>query len=116
MMIYKMLVMNIDDTLISTNGRIHKLTREAVEFALNKGVIITLATSRNFPAAKRIAKTLKIDSHIVAHQGGFIAKALKKPIYVNRIPDQITKELVSLLESFSCQIKLVHEKNRWLIK
>ncbi|MBS4210709.1 Cof-type HAD-IIB family hydrolase [Bacillus sp. FJAT-50079] len=109
-MIYKMLVMNIDDTLITTNGRIHKLTREAVEFALRKDVIITLATSRNFPAAKRLAKTLKIDSHIVAHQGGFIANALNKPIYVKRISDQITNELVSLLESFSCQMKLVHEK------
>ncbi|MEK3887539.1 Cof-type HAD-IIB family hydrolase [Bacillus sp. FSL K6-3431] len=109
-MVYKMLVLNIDGTLVQDNGRIHKLTREAIAYAQSKGITVTLATSRNFPAAKRIAKTLKIDSHIIAHQGAYIASEVNKPIYVNRIHEQIAGELVALLESFSCQIKLVHEQ------
>lgn len=109
-MVYKMLVMNIDGTLEQDNGKIHKHTREAVDFALQKGIHITLATSRNFPAAKRVAKMLKLDSYLVTHQGAFIAKDVNKPIYVHRINEQITSELVTLLESFSCQIRLVHEK------
>lgn len=109
-MVYKMLVMNIDGTLEQDNGKIHKHTREAVDFALQKGIHITIATSRNFPAAKRVAKILKLDSYLAAHQGAFIAKELNKPIYVHRINEQITSELVTLLESFSCQIRLVHEK------
>ncbi|MFD1707317.1 Cof-type HAD-IIB family hydrolase [Siminovitchia sediminis] len=109
-MTYKMLVLNIDGTLLQENGRIHKQTREAIEFALRKGIHIILATSRNFPAAKRVAKSLKLKDYLVAHQGSFIAKELNKPIYVKRIHEQITSELTALLESFSCQIKLVHEK------
>src|SRR5690606_17316716 len=43
-------------------------------------------------------------------QGGYIAKELNKPVYVNRIHEKLTKELTTFLESFSCQIKLVHEQ------
>jgi hypothetical protein len=105
-----MLVMNIDGTIEQDNGKIHKQTREALDFALQKGIYITLATSRHFPAAKRAAKMLKLDSYLVTHQGGFIAKHINKPIYVNRNNEQTTGELVTLLESFSCQIRIVHEK------
>ncbi|MBS4193540.1 Cof-type HAD-IIB family hydrolase [Lederbergia citri] len=109
-MVYKMLVLNIDGTLLQDNGRINKMTREAIEFAQSKDIKVILATAKNFPAAKRVAKSLKIDNHIVAHQGGYIAKELNKPVYVNRIHENLTKELTTFLESFSCQIKLVHEK------
>jgi len=109
-MVYKMLVLNIDGTLLQDNGRINKMTREAIEFAQSKDIKVILATSHNFPTAKRVAKSLKIDNHIVAHQGGYIAKELTKPVYVNRINEKLTREIILFLESFSCQIKLVHEQ------
>ncbi|MBS4198513.1 HAD family phosphatase [Bacillus sp. FJAT-49732] len=109
-MVYKMLVLNIDGTLLQDNGRINKMTREAIEFAQSKDIKVVLATSKNFSAAKRVAKSLKVDSHIVSHQGGFIAKELNKPVYVNKIHEKLTSEITTFLESFSCQIKLVHEK------
>lgn len=109
-MTYKMLVMNIDGTLLQDNGRIHKQTHEAIEFALRKGIHIILATTRNFPAAKRTAKSLKLKDYIIAHHGAFIAKDMSKPIYVQRVHEQITSEITALLESFSCQIRLVSEK------
>lgn len=109
-MTYKMLVLNIDGTLLQDNGRIHKQTREALDFALQKGIHIILATSKNFPAARRTAKSLKLKDYIIAHQGAFIAKDLTKPIYVKRVHEQIASEITALLESFPCQIRLVNEK------
>ena len=94
-MIYKMLALNIDGTLTHDNGRINKATREAIDYALEKEIIVTLVTSRNFPAAKRIAKMLKINTHIVSHQGAYIATELNKPIYVNRIHEQIASEVIA---------------------
>ncbi len=109
-LVYKMLVMNIDGTLLQDNGRMNRYTREAIEYALAKGIYVTLATSQNFLAAKRVAKSLKLKSYIVTHQGAFIAKEVNEPLYVNRIQEDVTSEIVTLLESFSCQIRLVHEK------
>ncbi|GIN58692.1 haloacid dehalogenase [Lederbergia ruris] len=109
-MIYKLLALNIDGTLLQDNGRINKVTKDAIDFAKDKDVKIILTTSRNFLAAKRVAKSLKIEEHIIAHQGAFIGKEIDKPVLVRRISENITEEMLGLLEAFSCQIKVIHEK------
>lgn len=109
-MIYRLLALNIDGTVLQSNGRLHKSTKEAVDYVREKGIYVTLVTSRSFPSAKKVAKALKLDSFIVTHRGGYIAKELEKPILEKRIDEDITFEIVRLLEGFSCQIRLVHEK------
>lgn len=109
-MVYKLLVTNIDGTLLQDNGRMNKVTREAIEFAQNKDITVLLTTSKHYSAAKRIAKALNIEGHIIAHQGAFIGKEVNKPVYVRRITPQITKEIVALLETVPCHFKLVHEE------
>lgn len=109
-MIYRLLALNIDGTLLQANGRLHKSTREAVEYVRDKGIYVTLVTSRSFPSAKKVTKALKLDSILITHNGGYIAKELDKPILEKRISEDITFEIVRLLEGFQCQIRLVHEK------
>lgn len=108
--IYRLLAINIDGTLLQSNGKLHKSTKEAVEYVQDKGIYVTLVTSRSFPSAKKVAKALKLDSVLVTHRGGYIAKELEKPILEKRINEDITFEIVRLLEGFQCQIRLVHEK------
>lgn len=109
-MIYRLLAINIDGTLLQSNGRIHKSTKEAIDYVREKGIYVTLVTSRSFPSAKKVAKALKLDSYLVTHRGGYIAAELEEPILEKRIDEDITFEIVRLLEGFSCQIRLVHEK------
>jgi Cof subfamily protein (haloacid dehalogenase superfamily) len=108
-MIYRMLAINIDGTILQSNGRLHKSTRQAIEYVQQKGIYVTLVTSRTFPSAKKVAKALKLDSNLVTHRGAYIAKEMGKPVYQARIDEDITYELVRLLEGFQCQIRLVHE-------
>lgn len=109
-MIYRMLALNIDGTLLQSNGRLHKSTKEAIEYVQQKGIYVTLVTSRSFPSAKKVAKALKINSLLVTHRGAYIAASQEKPIFVKRIQEDETFEIVRLLEGFTCQIRLVHEK------
>ncbi|MFJ5715044.1 Cof-type HAD-IIB family hydrolase [Neobacillus sp. NPDC093127] len=109
-MIYRLLALNIDGTLLQTNGKIHKSAKEAIEYVQQKGIYVTLVTSRSFPSAKKVAKALKIKSPLVTHQGAYIASTAEKPIYVKRINEDITYDTVSFLEAFPCQIRLVHEQ------
>ncbi|MBX9971845.1 Cof-type HAD-IIB family hydrolase [Cytobacillus firmus] len=109
-MIYRMLALNIDGTLLQSNGRLHKSTKEAIEYVQQKGIYVTLVTSRSFPSAKKAAKALKINSLLVTHRGAYIAASQEKPIFVKRIQEDETFEIVRLLEGFTCQIRLVHEK------
>lgn len=110
-MIYRLLALNIDGTLLQSNGRLHKSTREAVDYVRDKGIYVTLVTSRSFQSAKKVAKALKLeDSVLVTHRGGYVAKELEKPVLEKRISEDVTFEIVRLLEGFQCQIRLVHEK------
>lgn len=109
-MIYRLLALNIDGTLLQTNGRLNKSTKEAIEYVQQKGIYVTLVTSRSWPSAKKVAKALKLDTYIVTHQGALIANSLDQTIYVKRIAEELTYEIVRFLEGFVCQIRLVHEK------
>jgi Cof subfamily protein (haloacid dehalogenase superfamily) len=109
-MIYRLLAVNIDGTLLQSNGRLHKSTKEAIEYVQQKGIYVTLVTSRSYPSAKKVAKALKLNTQLVAHSGAYIAGQVEKPIFVKRIPEDITYEIVRLLEGFPSQIRLVHEK------
>ena len=51
-MIYRLLALNVDGTILQSNGRLHKTTRDAIEYVQQKGVYVTLVTSRSFPSAK----------------------------------------------------------------
>ena len=109
-MIYRMLAINIDGTLLQSNGKLHKSTKEAIEYVQQKGIYVTLVTSRTFPSAKKVAKTLKINTNLITHRGAYIAKEIDRPVHSSRIREPIAYDLVRLLEGFPCQIRLVHEQ------
>jgi Cof subfamily protein (haloacid dehalogenase superfamily) len=108
--IYRLLAVNIDGTLLRSNGRLQSGTKEAIEFVKNKGVYVTLVTNRNFQAAKKIAKALKLNSILITHGGAFISSKLDKPFYAKRISEEKTFNIVQVLENFECNIRLLHER------
>ena len=80
-MVYKLLALDIDGTLLRSNHKIDKETKEAISYVKEKGVYVTLTTSRNFASAKKISKAVKLDDAIlVTHSGAFIADQVKDPI------------------------------------
>ena len=89
-MIYRLLALNVDGTVLQSNGRLHKSTRDAIEYVQQKGIYVTLVTSRSFPSAKKVAKALKINSLLVTHLGSYIsADQRSEPVLAKRIPEDI---------------------------
>lgn len=107
---YKLLALNIDGTILKQNGRLQKETKEAVEFVKQKDVYVTLMTSRNLLSARKIAKALKLDSMLVAFQGAMIGKSLDEKLYEATIPEERTFNIVQVLENYSCNVRLMHER------
>jgi Cof subfamily protein (haloacid dehalogenase superfamily) len=109
-MIFRLLALNIDGTLLQTNGKLHRSTREAIHYVQQKGVDVTLVTSRSFPSANKLAKALKINTPIVSNRGSFIANTLDNPIFEKKIDADVAFEIIQFLEGFECQIRLVNEE------
>ncbi len=109
-MIYRLLAINIDGSLLRSNGKLQKGTKEAIDFVREKGVYVTLYSSRNFQAAQKIAKVLKLDSILVTHSGAFISSSLDTPLVQKRLSEEKTFNLVQVLEHFECNIRISHER------
>jgi Cof subfamily protein (haloacid dehalogenase superfamily) len=109
-MIFRLLALNIDGTLLQSNGRLHRSTKEAIHYVQQKGVDVSLVTSRSYPSANKLAKALKINIPIVSNRGAFIANTLEKPIFEKKIDADVTFEIVRFLEDFQCQFRLNNEE------
>lgn len=109
-MFYRLLAMSVDHALLKSNGKLDRQTKEAIQFVKNKGVYVTLVTSRNFSSAHKIAKALKLDSHLITHNGAFIGSDVEEPIYEKRISEEDTIKIVEALEKVKCTIRIVHER------
>ncbi|RNA68690.1 Cof-type HAD-IIB family hydrolase [Alteribacter keqinensis] len=110
-MTYRLLALDIDGTLLKTNHKLTKETKEAIEYVRNKGVYVTLATGRTYPSARKVAKALKIEDHeLITHDGAFIGSSVEEPMFVRRLDSDRTYQVVDILENYHCHIRLLHEK------
>lgn len=109
-MIFRLLALNIDGTLLQSNGRLHRSTKEAIHYVQKKGVDVTLVTSRSYPSANKLAKAFKINIPIVTNRGAFIANTLEEPIFEKKIDADVAFEIVRFLEGFQCQFRLNNEE------
>lgn len=108
---FQLLALNIDGTLLQKNGTLSRATREAIAYAQEKDVYITLVTNRNFPSAQKVAKTLKIpDSLLITHSGAFIARNIDEPYLQRRISENDTYQIVQALEFYACNVRILHER------
>ena len=58
-MIYRLLALNIDGTLLQSNGKIHKSTKEAISMFRQKGIYVTLMTSQSFSLSQEGCKGIE---------------------------------------------------------
>ncbi len=108
-MIYKLLALNIDGSLLRSNMKMSKKTKDAIEYVKSKGVYVTLATARPFISARRIAKSLKLNGYLITNNGAYIAESLDEPLYTSRLQAEVAQQIVAILEQFNAHIRVQQE-------
>ncbi|TPE70801.1 Cof-type HAD-IIB family hydrolase [Halalkalibacterium halodurans] len=108
-MTYRLLALTIDNAVLRSNGKISRQTKDAIDYVKSKGVYVTIATERPFPATKKVAKSLKLDGYLISNNGAFVAEASDQPLFARRIQQEKAIHLVELLEQFNCHIRVFHE-------
>ncbi|HPZ44967.1 MAG TPA: Cof-type HAD-IIB family hydrolase [Coprothermobacter proteolyticus] len=68
----KLILIDIDGTLVRDDKTLPPENEEAVKEALRSGVLVTLVTGRNYGAAKEIIDKLQLDVPVVLQNGAFI--------------------------------------------
>jgi Cof subfamily protein (haloacid dehalogenase superfamily) len=107
---YRLLALDIDGTLLSSQKTIAASTRRAIRQAMDLGVFVTLATGRAYPLARGFARSLKLRMPIITHDGAFIADPDGHQVhFVERIPCHIVEEIIRMLTDYDLDIMVLHE-------
>jgi len=103
---YKMLVTDMDYTLLSKEKKISERNREAIFKAVEKGVHMVVATGRIYTSARVYAKLLGLSTPIIASNGAIIREeAFNNPLDTERTIYKDTLKMETIRE----MIRLSHK-------
>ena len=69
---YKLIAIDLDGTLLNSYGEISNKNREAISYAIEKGVKVILASGRDPKTMEKISLELGIDTFLVAGNGASV--------------------------------------------
>ncbi|GAC1657375.1 MAG: sugar-phosphatase [Ktedonobacteraceae bacterium] len=94
----KMLVIDLDGTLLNPEGKITSATIKSVQMAQEAGIVVTLATARRYCNTAKIASELLLAGPIILYDGAEIVQHPQGSIlYTRPIEAQIAQEAVNVL-------------------
>lgn len=110
----KLIVIDIDGTLVDTNGMIGEKTLKLSKELKKYGVICTLSSARSFYYSSHIADQLEVDVPIVTLNGALIKNRLGNVIYSAVIKSKTIQKIVQLAELNYGKVTMCDENNLFI--
>ena len=99
---YKLIAIDLDGTLLNSYGEVSKKNREAIKYAIDKGVEVVLASGRDPQTMKKISCDLGIKKFLIAGNGSNIYDIKnERNIYENFIEKQKALEIIKICKNNS---------------
>jgi hydroxymethylpyrimidine pyrophosphatase-like HAD family hydrolase len=100
----KLLVIDIDGTLLNPEGKITERTLAAVQAAQQAGIIVTLATARRYSNTRQIANELGLESPIIVYDGVLIVDhPTARILHMDPFQADIAQQAVEVLVNHKLQ-------------
>ncbi|MGL5694391.1 MAG: Cof-type HAD-IIB family hydrolase, partial [Peptostreptococcaceae bacterium] len=107
---YKLIVTDMDGTLLGTNHRVTEENKIALKEALNEGIKVTVATGRMYSSAKKEIDFLDSDVPIIACNGALIKDSkTEEVIYSNFIENNKCLAVLKILEKYKVYYQFYSE-------
>ncbi|MTI80511.1 MAG: HAD family phosphatase [Firmicutes bacterium] len=104
---YKLIAVDMDDTLLDSNLNISSRSMDAVRRVQEKGIHITLSTGRMFSSVKPYAKKLGIDLPLITYQGAMVKSALSEEVLLHRpVPLELARQVVAKIKEYGYNINV----------
>ncbi len=98
-MAYKLIAIDLDDTLLTHDGSINDRASAAIEKAVTKGIIVVLCTGRTQKGAQRFYDDLGLDSLLITTGGAEIFDGAGNALYTKNLDPHIAKRLLEFAYS-----------------
>ena len=108
---YKLVVVDLDGTILNSYGEISETTKESVKKCLEKGAKIVIASGRPIDSIKTIANELGIEEYFIAGNGALIYDLKKDEIiYENYMKKEKVLEIIKICEDNSISYNVYTDK------
>ena len=117
---YKLLVVDVDGTLVDKDGKISEVDIQAIAKAKSAGIQVSLSTGRVIRACRRIIDELSLEGQHIFYDGAVISDPLKNDvIYMKTIDEAVVRRAVEFarlnqiyLELYTTE-KFYAERTNW---
>jgi Cof subfamily protein (haloacid dehalogenase superfamily) len=104
---YKLLVIDVDGTLVGKDGSISAEDREALAKARQLGIWVSLSTGRVTQACSRIINQLSLDGYHIFFDGALVSSPFYgREVYVQSISQEVVKQAVDFAHWHSIDLEL----------
>lgn len=107
----KMLVVDIDGTIMSEKRGISENLKKHVSALIKNDIKVVIATGRMHCSAMHIAKELGTDSPIISYQGGLIKDTNHNTILVKHCDENLAREIIEYLRKENFHINIYINDN-----
>ncbi|QMV43393.1 Cof-type HAD-IIB family hydrolase [Cohnella cholangitidis] len=103
---YRLIAMDLDDTLLTDELTVSDATRQAMTEAIAQGAHLTIATGRMFDSAQKIARQVGLNVPIITYQGSLIKNLLDEEIlYERSVPVDVAGELYEYCQAHGLHLQ-----------
>ena len=104
---YKLLVIDIDGTLISKDSNISQENKEALAVARSNGITIALSTGRTITSCRRIMEQLSLDGYHIFFDGALVSNFNNSEhVHVRPVEKELVKEMVAFASNNGIDLEL----------
>lgn len=99
---YKLIAIDLDGTLLNSYGQISEKNKEAIKYALDKGVEVVLASGRDPKTMEKISNELGIKNFLIAGNGASVYDInQEKNIYENFLDTEKALKIINICKANS---------------
>lgn len=106
---YKLVAIDLDDTLLNDQLDITEGTRASLNAAIEQGVVITVATGRMYASAKKIADKLGLEVPLITYQGALVKHAKDGTVlYERNVPPNVVRYVFEYAAKHGLHLQAYH--------
>lgn len=109
----KLIALDMDGTLLTSEEKVTERTRKAIKQAMEKGVYVVISTGRWLTSCYPYAESLELDSYLVTSNGGEIWTMEKKLIERHTIEPEMMEKMWALGNQYEMGCWMVATDSVW---
>ena len=101
-MAYKLMAVDIDGTLLNSEGNLTDETRKAIAAGVEKGLIFTISTGRPLQGVEHLNRSLNLDLPYITYNGAMVIMGKSKEIlYEQKLSSEDANRIVELAKKYN---------------